>query len=138
MKKKGNNRFVESAHFVCPDHFFLHFIYLNTKSQFKSTTYYGTFKTRGLSNVLSSSLSLKIIKTKSFFFFFFLGLHPQHTEVPRLGVKQELQLPVYTTAMQDPNRICDLHHSSQQCLILNPLSKDRDQTCILMDPSHDH
>ena len=28
--------------------------------------------------------------------------------------------------------ICKLHHSSQQCRILNPLSEDRDRTCILM------
>jgi len=35
-----------------------------------------------------------------FFFFFpcFLGLHPRHMEVPRLGVKLELQLLAYTTA----------------------------------------
>jgi len=33
-----------------------------------------------------------------FFFFFFLGLNLQHTEVPRLGVQSELQLPAYTTA----------------------------------------
>ena len=35
---------------------------------------------------------------------FFLGLHLPHMEVPRLGVKLELQLLVYTTApaMQDP------------------------------------
>ena len=40
----------------------------------------------------------------SFFFFVFLGPHPQHVEVPRLGVKLELQLPAYTTgtAMRDP------------------------------------
>ena len=31
--------------------------------------------------------------------------------------------------------ICDLHHSSQQRWILNPLSEARDQTRILMDPS---
>ena len=37
-------------------------------------------------------------------------------EVPRLGVKLELQLAAYTTAiaMQDPSLVCDLHHSSQQ------------------------
>ena len=29
-------------------------------------------------------------------------------------------------------RICDLHHSSQQCWILNPLRETRDWTCILM------
>ena len=30
--------------------------------------------------------------------FFFLGPHPWHVEVPRLGVESELQLPTYTTA----------------------------------------
>ena len=46
--------------------------------------------------------------------FVFLGQHPQHMEVPRLGVKWELQLPACatTTAMQDPSRFCDLHYSS--------------------------
>ena len=55
-------------------------------------------------------------------------------EVPRLGVKLELQLLVYATAkaMQGLSRVCDLHHSSQQLGILNPLSKARDTTCILM------
>jgi len=31
--------------------------------------------------------------------------------------------------------VCNLHHSSQQHQILNPLSKARDRTCILMDTS---
>ena len=59
-------------------------------------------------------------------------------EVSRLEVKSELQLPAYTTttARQDLSRVCDLHHGSQQCWILNPLSGARDQTRILMDPSH--
>ena len=35
------------------------------------------------------------------------------------------------TAMRDPSRICDLHHSSEQCWILNPLSEARDWTCVL-------
>ena len=70
------------------------------------------------------------------FFFFFL-LHPRHMEVPRLGVNLELQLPAYATAttMQDPSHICDLHHSSWQCQITDPLSKARDQTRILLDTS---
>ena len=52
----------------------------------------------------------------------------------QLGVESELQLPAYTTAtaMQDLSCICDLHHSSQPCQILNPLSKARDH--ILMHP----
>ena len=60
----------------------------------------------------------------------FLGLHLQHTEVPRLGVKSELQLLAYTTATatRDPSHICDPHPSSQPCLILNPLSEARIET----------
>ena len=74
------------------------------------------------------------------FYFFnvcFLGLHLQHMEGPRLGVQSELQLPAYTTATATGNqsRVCNLHHSSRQHWILNPLSKARDQTHILMDPS---
>ena len=70
-------------------------------------------------------------------FFFFSGPRPQHVEVPRLGVESELQLPACTTAtaMPDPSCICDLHRSSWQHRILNPLSRARDRTCILMDTS---
>ena len=58
-----------------------------------------------------------------FYFFAFLGLQPQHMEVPRLEAESELQLPACATAtaMQDPSRVCDLRHSSWQCRILNPL-----------------
>jgi len=79
----------------------------------------------------------------SFLFFFFLlafvflGPHSRHMEIPRLGVLPELQLLTYATAtaMPDLSRICNLHHSSQQRQILNPLSKARDQTRNLMVPS---
>ena len=33
------------------------------------------------------------------YLFFFLWPHPQHMEVPMLGVESELQLPAYTTAI---------------------------------------
>ena len=58
-------------------------------------------------------------------------------EVPRLGVKPELQLPAYTTAAATPSPscICDLCHSSEQHQILNPLSEARDQTRILAETS---
>ena len=61
-------------------------------------------------------------------------------EVPRLGIKLELQRPAYAiaTAMQDPSHTYNLHHRSQQCQILNPLSKVRDRTHILMDTSQVH
>ena len=55
-----------------------------------------------------------ILPVAIYLFICFLGLHPQHTEVPGLGVKSELYLPAYATAtaMQDPSHVCDLHHSS--------------------------
>ena len=56
-------------------------------------------------------------------------------EVPRLVIELELQMLPYATATQYPSRICDLHHSSLQHRILNPLSEGRDQTHILMDTS---
>ena len=69
------------------------------------------------------------------YLFVFLGPYLQHMRVPRLWVESDLQLPAYTTARAtpDPNRVYNLHHSSQQCWILNPLSKARDWTCVLMD-----
>ena len=70
-----------------------------------------------------------------FFFFLLLGLYLWH-QVTRLGAELELQLlacaTATVTAMPDPSRICDLHHSSQQRQILDPLSEARDRTCSLM------
>ena len=59
---------------------------------------------------------------------FFGGPHLRHMEVPRLGVEWELPLPATATATPDPSHIWDLHHSSRQHWILNPLSKARDRT----------
>ena len=61
-------------------------------------------------------------------------------EVLRLGVKLELQLLAYisATAMRDPSPICDLHYSSRQCWIPDPLSEAGDRTHILMDTSQIH
>ena len=58
-------------------------------------------------------------------------------EVPWSGVEQELQLPAYATATTtwDSSYVCNLHHRSWQCHILNPLHKARDRTCILMNTS---
>ena len=64
----------------------------------------------------------------------------QHIEVLKLGVELDLQLPAYAiaTATEELSYVCDLHHSSQQCHILNPLSETRGQTHILMDTSEVH
>ena len=76
------------------------------------------------------SIYYGIAQSKTFFFFFFFdffGLHLWHMEVPSLRVELELQLLVYATdtATLDPSHICDQHHSSGQCQILNLLSKAR-------------
>ena len=65
-----------------------------------------------------------------FFFFVFLGSYPRCMVVPRLGVGLELQPLVYSTDTEDLSLVCNLHHRQRQ--ILNPLSKARDQTCLLM------
>ena len=66
-----------------------------------------------------------------FLSFFLGGPHSWHMEVPRLGAESELQLSTYATATatQDPSIICDLHYSSWQHWILNPVIK------VLMDAS---
>ena len=70
-------------------------------------------------------------------FFFGWGrlLHTWHMEIPRLGVKSELQLPATATATWDPSHICNRHHSSQPCQIPKPLSGGRDRTRIFRDTS---
>ena len=90
-----------------------------------------------------------------FFFFFFLGLYMQHIEIPRLRSNQscscqptpqpqQCQIQVVSvtyitdTAMPDLRHSWDLHNSSWQCGIFNPLSKAWNWTCILMDISQVH
>ena len=59
-------------------------------------------------------------------------------EVPRLGVKLQLQLPAYTTATATPN----LSMSATNTIAhgnagsFNPMNKAGDQTCIFIDTSH--
>ena len=54
-------------------------------------------------------------------------------EVPELGVKSKQQLQAYNTATSDLSSIRKLYHTLQQCQILNPWSKARDQTCNLTE-----
>ena len=76
----------------------------------------------------------------AFILFYFLEAHPWHMDVPRLGVRPELQLPVYTTATatQGPSHGCDPHHTSRQHWIPNPPSEAMNRNCILMDTSWAH
>ena len=83
---------------------------------------------------------LKSSFNSSLSFLVFLGPHPRHMGVPDLGVESELEPQAYAraTATSDPSHVCDLHHSSWQRWILNPLSKARDQTLICRDTSRVH
>ena len=66
---------------------------------------------------------LELIVIVTIFSFFFLWPHLWHMEVAGSGVDSELQLLPYATATatQNLSHSWDLHHSSQQCQILNPL-----------------
>ena len=56
-------------------------------------------------------------------------------EVPSLGVKSELLLSAYTTAMVvlDPSYVCNLHHRTHPPSLLNPPSEANNQTHTLLD-----
>ena len=69
-------------------------------------------------------------------FFSLLQPYLQYKEVSGLGVESQLlqQLTYATvTATLDPSHICSLHCSMWQCCILNPLSKAREQACVLKE-----
>ena len=48
------------------------------------------------------------------------------------GIGAAAEAYATATATPDPNLVCNLHHSSQQRQILNPMSEARDQTLNLM------
>ena len=81
-------------------------------------------------NGCSISYNCKISYTYIFAFY----SHTHSTwRFPGQGSNQLQQLAYATaTAMQDLSHVCDLHHSSWQHWILNPLCEARDQTFNLM------
>ena len=128
----------ELQHLVLPGH--------NSESQ-ALTRELAAWKPRGSPRIEHSLEIQHIFRGQVFFFllffsFFLLSLsfflsfllacslrsHLWHMEFPRLGVKLELQLPAYTTAIAtwDPSHICDLHNNPWQCGILTAWNKARD------------
>ena len=95
------------------------------------------YASRNVAATLTKKLQRWKQNVNFFCVIFFLGPQVWHMELPRLGVKWELQLLAYTTATatMDLSSICGLHHSSQQCQILSPLSEARNQTQVPMDTS---
>ena len=74
----------------------------------------------------------------SFFLLIFLGPQPRHMEVPVLGVESGCRWSAYIHH-NHINTTSKPHlsptHGSGKHQILNPLSKARDQTSVLMDTS---
>ena len=70
-----------------------------------------------------------------FFFFFLFRATPAAYGSSQARVELELQLLVCTAvkATPDLSHTCDLHCSSRQRWILNPLAEARDQTHILTE-----
>ena len=66
------------------------------------------------------------------FVFLHFGLHPQHMEVPGLGVESELQKPATATVTLNPSHICDLCLNLQQGRTFNPQSEAKNPTHILL------
>ena len=65
-----------------------------------------------------------------------LRLQPNLWKFPGQGSNQSYSCqPMPQPATWDPSCICNLHHSSWQYWIPNPLSEARDRTLILMDAS---
>ena len=127
QRNKKNIRFIEKNNKITDINPFLSVTTININAlshQFKRMQL-----AKQIENVMLSSyvVSLNFFFFLSFFFLLFLGLHSQLMDVPRLGVEWDLLLQAYTTAItiQDPSHLFDLHHSSPQCWIPDPLSKVR-------------
>ena len=77
-------------------------------SHFSRGKYFGQFLFCPSELIISLQTSAMFLLLLSLFCF--LGLHPPHLEVPRLGVKSELQLPAIATATTtlDLSCICEL------------------------------
>ena len=80
------------------------------------------------------------VKVQLIFIFIFLSLLFRAAPAAcgrsqaRGGIRAVAASYTTATAMPDPSCVCDLHHSSRQCWILNPLSEARDRTRILTGP----
>ena len=88
--------------------FFLSFSFLAAPTAYRSSQMRGGTHTRAATWAtavmtpepypLHTEELLEILIYLFIYSFVFLGSHPQHMEVPRLGVEWKLQLPAYTTA----------------------------------------
>ena len=108
---------------------FLKFLFFFQKK--KNKTFYLSWL-----NHLKSQLDTSIEVLFCFVLFLFGAALAAYGGSQARGQIRALAAGLYhSIAMQDPSHVYNLHHSSQQHWILNPLSKARDGTRILMDAS---
>ena len=71
------------------------------------------------------------------YFWFFRAAPVTYVSSQARGWNRAAAAGLRTTATAKPHLslVCDLHHSSRQHWILNPLSEARNWTCVLMDTS---
>ena len=68
-------------------------------------------------------------------FFFFVFFRAETVTYGSSQARGQIGAYITATVTPDPSHNCDLHHSSQQRQIFNPLSEARNRTCILMNTS---
>ena len=73
-----------------------------------------------------------------FFFLLFWAPPPAHGSSQGRGQIRTMQAYATATATWDPRHVCNVHHSSWQCRVLDAVSKVRDGTHILVDTNHIH
>ena len=97
----------------------------------------------GILNPLSEARDWSCILTDTMLGFFVFRLFCLFRAVPTAYGSYQARGPIRAvaagvptaTATQDPSLVCNLHHSSGQRRILNPLSEVRDRTLVLVDGS---
>ena len=82
---------------------------------------------RSFESVSSSRFSFSLLFIYLFIYCLFRAAFAAYGSFQARGpIRAAAASHTTATAMRDPSRICDLHHSSEQCWILNPLSEARD------------
>ena len=104
-----------------------------TKTQISNLTLAPTTHTKARDALVMKCWLTEVLALLTSFFFFFCLLMP--TPEAYWGSQARGWIRATAPAIRDPSHVCDLHHSSWQRWIPDPLSEARDLTCNLMVPS---
>ena len=111
---------------------YIYYVYIHTCVQ--TYIYYKHMYTRCIYLIYIASCCCFIISVNFFFSLSFRATPvADGSSWARDPARSQLQSYITATATPDPSHLCDLHHSLQQCWILNPQREARDRIRILMD-----